>query len=105
MTGLGRFLVTEIGVLLGGFLSVIAYKILTGGVATKGLLDDKETGELSVARVQTLAVTLGVSFYVLAHLSGPEARLPPIPEEVLLLLFGSNLGYLGVKSKILSFGR
>jgi hypothetical protein len=94
---LATFLRFEIWFLLAGLMFVVAYQILTQRISTKGLLSDTQTGAPSPARVQLLVVTLiGALFYILQAVGDPT-RLPEIPQELLLILTGSNAVYLGRK--------
>lgn len=90
---------TEIVILLGAFCLIIAYQMLTGRINTRGMLSDKKTGGLSPGRIQVLVFTVGFALYFVSQLSENPSRLPEVPEEILLLLFGSNAGYLGFKGK------
>jgi len=95
---LSDFLRFETGALLNAFALVVVYRILTGGINTAGLLLDKETRQLSAARVQSLMISLGVAGYVSsATFAGSSDMLPDIPDSVLVLLFGSQAAYLGAK--------
>lgn len=99
MNTLADFLALECMVLLGGFAVVVAYKILTGGIDTDDLLSNKETKELSPERVQALVITIGVAFYVVEGISSTAPYFPEVPEEVFVLLFASQVGYLGLKGR------
>ena len=89
----------EIWLLLGGLALVVAYKMLTGAINMRGLLDDKVSGGLSPERVQLLVFTvMGAGYYLLLVIEqAPTGRLPEIPGEALLLVGGSQLVYLGGK--------
>lgn len=91
----------ELALILGGLALVVAYKILTGGINMRGLLDDKVSGALSPGRVQLLVSTvMGAGYYLmLAIAQAPSGRLPDFPEEALLLVGGSQVVYLGGKAR------
>ena len=107
--------------LLGGFLLLIAYRILTGEINTKGLLDDKAEGGPSPARLQLCLLSIGGAFYYLmtvvnlvqSHANLPSLSLPEPPKELIALVLGSNTFYVAAKanstarklSGILSFFR
>ncbi len=110
-------------VVLGGFLLLIAYRILIGEINTKGLLDDKAEGGPSPARLQLCLLSIGGAFYYLmmvvnmvqSHASLPAGslNLPEPPKEIIALVLGSNTFYVAAKasstarrlSGILSFFR
>ena len=49
---------------MNALLLVVAFKLLSGQINTRGLLEDKETGTFSPGRLQLLILTLGgASFY------------------------------------------
>ena len=88
----------EIWFLLGSFVLVVAYQLLTGRINTKGLLLDKKVRSLSPGRIQLLMFTLvGALYYLLQVLENPTA-FPDISYYLPLILGGSNLFYLGGKS-------
>ena len=91
----------EVWLILGGLALVVAYKMLTGAINMRGLLDDKVTGGLSPGRVQLLVFTVtGAGYYLLLAMEqAASGSLPAIPEEVLLLLGGSHLVYMGGKAR------
>ncbi len=92
-------LVIEVWALLGAFAVVVAYQILTGRINTRKLLSDKKTGRLSPARIQVLLFTVGFALYFVSRISETPPHFPEIPNEALMVLFGSNVGYLGFKGK------
>lgn len=82
------------------FTAVVGFRILRGDISTQGLLLDKKiSGQLSAARVQGLVVVLSVALYILVEIASDPTVLPEVPAEMLLLLFGSQAGYLGVKGR------
>ncbi len=101
METLVKFAQFEIWFLLGGLALLVGYQMLTGKINMSGLFDDKLTHELSPGRVQLLVLTLaGAGYYLLLVAQQPlDGSLPPVPEEVLLLVGGSNLVYLGAKAR------
>ena len=110
MGTLADFLAIECIVLIGAFAAVVSFKILAGDINTKAMLDEKRlvdgkpSGLFSPARLQALVITLAVAFYIVTEVSISGDGLPDIPKEVLVLLFGSQLGYLGFKGKRVLFG-
>lgn len=91
----------ELKAFLGVVIVLVGYRILTGGVNTKGLLSDKETGTFSPARLQLLLFTLIAAGAYLSSLMEAAAAgryaFPEAPQELLLVLGGSQAFYLGVK--------
>ncbi|MDN5869115.1 MAG: hypothetical protein L0H73_00095 [Nitrococcus sp.] len=100
------FLRLEMWLLLASLLLIVAYQILTGRINTAKMLCDKRTHDFSSGRVQLLTFTLiGVLQYVLQVAHDPT-KLPDVPEELLLLLGGSNVLYLaGKASPLLALAR
>lgn len=84
---------------MNALLLVVAFKLLGGQINTRGLLADKETGTFSPGRLQLLIVTLGsASFYFFQIVSVADtSTLPSVPAALLLIIGGSNVGYLGGK--------
>lgn len=76
---------------------IIAYRLLTGQINTRGLLRDKVGGRaISPGRLQLLIVTLLIlSYYVMEVLE--TKKFPNMPQSFVLALGGSNLFYLGGK--------
>ncbi len=90
----------ELSLILGLLALVVVYKLLTGAINMRGLLDDKKTHALSPGRVQLLISTVtGAGYYLLLAIErAPDGKLPDLPEETLLLVGGSQLVYLGGKT-------
>ena len=86
-------------VYIGGLIAIITFKLLAGRINTRGLLVDKATQKFSPGRLQLLLVTLGgASFYVLKIVDATNTvEMPQVPEIFLLIVGGSNIGYLGGK--------
>lgn len=90
--------------LLGGFLLLISYRLLTGQINTRGLLDDKASGDASPARAQLCLLSIGGAFYYLmmvvdsVQTGGAHLSLPPPPKELLALVLGSNAVYITAKA-------
>lgn len=104
-TYLGNFISFEIWLFLVCLSSIVFYLILTMRINPKKLLFDKnQTGTYSWERVQLLVITLmGVLYYLIEVRDNP-GKVPQIPEELILILGGSNALYLGRKL-YLSLGR
>ena len=85
--------------LMSALLLVVVFKLLGGQINTRSLLEDKETGTFSPGRLQLLIVTLGgASFYFFEIVGAADTdTLPPVPAELLLIIGGSNVGYLSEK--------
>lgn len=100
MEPLSRFVCYEGWCLIGAFSLLIGYQILTGRIKTDGLLFAKDSkGGLSPARIQLLVLTLAAAFYYLMQaIENPTAGLPAVPQELLLVLGGSNLLYAARKA-------
>ena len=89
--------------LLAGFTGVVVWKMLTGEIALDGLLDsvDRQGNRTqSPARVQLLIITLAVAAkYVLSVIQhSGENALPTIPDELVVILGGSQVVYAGGKA-------
>ncbi len=93
-----NFLCLEISSLLMGMILVVIYQILMGRINTHGMLSDKKTRRFSPGRAQLLFFTfIGVLYYLLQIVHDPE-DLPDLPQELLYLIGGSNVVYLGGKA-------
>ncbi len=91
----------ELKAFLGVSIVLVGYRVLTGGVNTKGLLAHKETGAFSPARLQLLLFSLIAAGAYLSSLMEAAAAgryaFPEVPQELLLALGGSQALYLGAK--------
>ncbi len=99
MQMLMTFVRYEVDFMLVSLALIVVYQLLTGQINTARLLEDKgKTPQLSPERVQLLMVTLvGALFYLTQAVSHPS-QFPTLPRELLALLGGSNLLYLGGKA-------
>lgn len=78
---------------------IVAFRLLSGGIKTEGLLEVTTNDGFSPARLQLLLATFGgAGFYLLQILeTAGQSQFPAVPEELLLLLGASNSGYLAAK--------
>lgn len=100
MSTLSEVLRYEMLFLLMGLIVLVAYRLLTQQINTKGLLLDKTSGRaFSPGRLQLLIVTLGIAIYYTLMVFDAEevGRFPDLPDEFLLALGGSHVFYLGGK--------
>jgi len=91
----------EVWCLLVGLTVIVAYRMLTGDIITKGLLQDKGgSSGFSPARLQLLISTLVVAFYYIGNAltNANTGQFPTIPNEMFLILGGSHAFYLGSKT-------
>ena len=98
----------EVWLILGGLALIVGYQMLTGKINTTGLLHDKkdkQTTGFSPARVQLLILTLfGAGYYLLLTVKdGYPTEFPEVPQELLALVGGGNLVYLGAKARSMLF--
>lgn len=79
--------------------AIVAFKLVSGAIRMRGLLDDKETGTFSPARLQLLIITLAgaASYFGLVVESAGAGALPAVPAWLLIPVAASNAGYLGAK--------
>jgi len=100
MSTLSEVLRYEMLFLLIGLIVIIAYRLLTGGINTTGLLLDKTGGRaVSPGRLQMLIVTMSIAIYYLFIVFDNEkpGEFPDMPDQFLLALGGSHVLYLGGK--------
>ena len=77
--------------------AIIAYRLLTGRINTRGLLRNKIGGHaISPGRLQLFVVTLLILIYYVMEVLETKT-FPNMPHEFVLALGGSNLVYLGGK--------
>lgn len=91
------------GTLFFGALAIIVLiKLLTGGINSRWLLFGRKNSDhyFSPGRVQLLVLTLGGALnYLATVLQAPDSSsLPPLPQEWVALLGGSNAVYLAGKA-------
>jgi hypothetical protein len=88
--------------LICGLAAVVLWKLLTGSISLAGLLDSFDGGKRSSSpgRMQLLLFTLvAAGQYLVAVWKNPVAgSLPPVPQEVLAMVAGSQVLYLGGKT-------
>ena len=92
---------------LGALAAVVAIKMLRGEINTHGLLSRTQGSDLEPERVALLVTTLAIAgFYVIHTLGTPLEDLtktadgyflPDLPEELLVVLGGSQATYLTAK--------
>jgi hypothetical protein len=89
--------------LIGGWLfaviSLVLFKMLSGGIFVGGLLRLEPRAPFGLDRLQLVAVSLFFAAgYIVASLyRGPGQDMPNVPAPLLLILIGSNGTYLAVK--------
>jgi len=101
-------------VLLGGFLGVVFWKLLTGSIPLAGLLDgdvrDSESAhgfssQASAGRAQSLMVTLFVAMWYLLQVIHNPREFPKLSDTLVGGLAGSQALYLGGKAQAMFLGR
>jgi hypothetical protein len=94
-----NFILLELWIALGSLAAVVAYRLLTGRINIRGLLNDKSTGKIDPGRVQLLVTTLMVAAAYLA----PPGGFADIRTQVGVgsLLGASNFFYLIQKYRAL----
>jgi hypothetical protein len=100
MVNILRIAVAEGYIFLFALLAIIALRLLTGDIRTRGLIQGRTaTGSrfVSAGRVQLLIATLAAAAQYLTQASQSQQKLPEVPREWLLLLGGSQVLYLGTK--------
>ena len=86
-------------VFLGSLMAIVLFKLLAGSINLVGVLTDKETQAFSPGRLQLLLATFGGAIFYFSQIVNMENPLamPPVPPELLVIVGGSNLLYLGGK--------
>ena len=93
---------TAITLWIAAITALMAWKLLTGSIDLRGLLQgDRADGGVyfSPGRVQLLIFTLLAAVHLLSQVATHPDRFPAIPHELLLVLGGSQLVYLGGKAR------
>jgi NADH:ubiquinone oxidoreductase subunit H len=99
MDAMVTFLKWEIGLLWAAFALVIFYQMLTGRINLTGLLREKKgAADFSPGRVQLLFFTFIFALAYIANVMKNPCKLPDLPQEMVWVLGGSNLTYLGLKA-------
>jgi hypothetical protein len=102
MALLTRLVLLDCGALLIGFFGIVAFKLANGTISLAGLLFAKGAGRrsFSPARLQLLIFTVVVAAdYLHALIVNPQqTSLPPIPQNVITALGGSQAVYLAGKA-------
>jgi hypothetical protein len=100
--------------LLGGFFAVVLWKLFTGRIPLRGLLDgdvrdpnspDGFSSEASAGRVQSITVTLFVALWYLLQVIQNPKEFPRLPDAMVGVLAGSQMLYLGGKARAMLSGR
>jgi hypothetical protein len=99
MPSLAKFVRYEIMFLLFGLAAVVAAQLLAGEINTKGLLygtDGHGNRSLSPGRIQLLLLTMAAAGQYLTQVLGNlnQNTLPPVNQEMVAGLLGSNAVYL-----------
>lgn len=84
--------------LLGAIAAAVVFQLLTGGIRTRGMLVDTEGRGHSPARLQMLAITVFGAMHYLALVAKDPTQLPEPPQELLLLVGGSQTLFMGSKA-------
>ncbi len=101
-------------ILLGGFLGLVLWKLLTGGISLEQLLEgdaqdpnsaDGYSTYVSGGRTQLLGATLFAAGYYLLQVIHNPKQFPTLPTELVGALAGSQALYLGGKARALLLGR
>ena len=98
------FATYEMAIFLAALMALVGYRLLTGGIITKGLLSEKTASgvkSFSASRLQLLMITVALAFYVFGQILDSIARghgeFPKIETKWLLILGGSHSIFLGGK--------
>ncbi|SRR6266849_4661308 len=100
MPDITQVIIWEGQAFLLALLVIVALRILTGSIRTRGLIEGTTAAGsrfVSAGRAQLLIATLVAAAQYLSQAVNDSHNLPEIPQNWLLLLGGSNLLYLGTK--------
>ncbi len=79
--------------------AVVCYQLMNREINAHALLTGIDDRGFSQTRLQLLALTLLAALVLMLQVLSNPTRFPDIPQEVLLFLGGSQMFYLGGKSK------
>ena len=82
----------EVWFFTGGLALIVGFRLLTGRVNIKGLLND-QSGASSPARLQLLLITLAGAVYY-AALCYQKKTFAAVPDQLVAVLGGSNAFYV-----------
>ncbi len=92
----------EFTVFLFGLAAIVAFRLLTGAINTRGLLFHVDPGtgkkDFSPERVQLVFLTLLTAGYYVLSFPGGANGLPELPQWLLWVQAGSGTIYVGGKS-------
>jgi hypothetical protein len=104
---LSSIIFIELVIFLGALILIIGYQALVGRINFKGLISGicKRDGknEISLTRFQLMVISLFAGFYYLVLVAQDPTNLPEVPIELLTILGGSSLIYLGGKTEVQRF--
>lgn len=101
-------------ILLFGFIGVVLWKLITGGISLDYLLYGdarrvrRGTGPsvfFSPGRAQMLMMSVSFAGYYLLQVIQDPTHFPDVPDGLLAVLAGSHAVYLGGKAQSLYLGR
>jgi uncharacterized YccA/Bax inhibitor family protein len=104
----------EGAVLVGGLFGIVLWKLFTGDIPLKGLLDgdvrEPKSGngfssQASAGRAQSLTVTLFVALWYLLQIIHNPREFPRLSDTLMGALAGSQALYLGGKAQAMFLGR
>jgi hypothetical protein len=101
MASIAGMLCYEIWFLPGGMALIVGFRLLTGGINTKGLLNDKISSGYSPARIRLVLFTLGSAVHY-ANLCHQRKAFVPVPNQLGAPLGGSNPFMFSVTSPLYS---
>lgn len=82
--------------IVAGLAIAVFYRLITGQIRTRGLLSNDD-GTPSPNSVQLLVMTIIGALWYLAR-AVDAGTLPDVPEELLLLIGGSGLTFVGTEA-------
>jgi hypothetical protein len=91
LRSLALLLLSSLRVFLYALAALVAFRLLNGGISTRGLLTDRQTGEMSATRIPMLIATaIAAASYAAAVSQQTTSRFPPVDAHMLALVGGSN---------------